>query len=170
MLRYQPSRYLAATALLVLAAIPIFAAVTARISGTVKDPSGSVVGGVSVTAIDTDTGIKQGVRADGQGFYSFPSLPVGHYDIEVQASGFEDYRQKGLVLDVNTVLAAQVEQILALHVQFPRQGVQTDFLFRLLQAELPVASRPTLSGGYTQSVALPLFVYSNRTAQQEKGT
>src|SRR3984885_7670023 len=108
MLRYQPSRYLAATALLVLAAIPIFAAVTARISGTVKDPSGALVGGASLTANNTDNGMKGGVRADGQGFYSFPSLPVGHYDIEVQASGFKIYRQKGLVLDVNTALTVDV--------------------------------------------------------------
>ena len=111
MLRNRPSQYLAATALLIclcLSAIPTFAAVTARISGTVKDPSGAVVGGASVTAIDTDTGIKEGVRADAQGFYSFPSLPVGHYDIEVQASGFKVYRQKGLLLDVNTALTVDV--------------------------------------------------------------
>jgi hypothetical protein len=111
MSRYQPSRYMAATALLVcfcLGAIPAFAAVTARISGTVKDPSGAVVSAAAVTAINTDTGIKEGVRADGQGFYSFPSLPVGHYDIEVQASGFKIYRQKGLVLDVNTALTVDV--------------------------------------------------------------
>jgi hypothetical protein len=34
-----------------------------------------------------------------------------------------------LILNVKTVLAAQVEQIFALHVQFPGQNVETDFLF-----------------------------------------
>jgi len=110
-LRYRPSRYLAAATFLIcfcLSAMPAFAAVTARISGTVKDPSGAVVSAAAVTAIDTDTGIKEAVRADLQGFYSFPSLPVGHYDLEVQASGFKVYRQKGLLLDVNTALTVDV--------------------------------------------------------------
>ena len=108
MLRYRSNRYHAAAVALVifvcLGVLPAFAAVTARISGTVKDPSGSVVSGVAVTAINTDTGIRQTVRADAQGFYSFPSLPVGHYDIAVQAAGFKEYREKGLILDVNTAL------------------------------------------------------------------
>jgi hypothetical protein len=73
-----------------------------------------------------------------------------------------------LILDVNTVLAAQVEQILALQVQFSRQSVKTDLLFLLLQAELPVASRSTLPDGYTQCAA-SFIIHSNGTAQQEKG-
>jgi hypothetical protein len=39
-----------------------------------------------------------------------------------------------LVLHVETGLAAKVEQVFALHVQFARQGVDTDFVF--LQAQL----------------------------------
>src|SRR5580658_7772054 len=53
------------------------------ISGTVTDPSGAVVPKATVTATNTDTGIKQSVASDEKGFYSFPSLPVGHYDLEV---------------------------------------------------------------------------------------
>jgi hypothetical protein len=34
-----------------------------------------------------------------------------------------------LVLDVDPVLTAQVEQVFALYVQFTRQSVETDFLF-----------------------------------------
>ena len=111
MFRHKASqRFAAATAFvcLCLCTIPTFADVTARISGTVRDPSGAVVSGVAVTAISLDTGIKQAVHADAQGFYSFPSLPVGHYDLEIQAAGFKDYKQKGLVLDVNTALTVDV--------------------------------------------------------------
>jgi hypothetical protein len=39
-----------------------------------------------------------------------------------------------LIFHVEAGLAAQVEQVFALHVQFARQGVDTDFLS--LQAEL----------------------------------
>jgi hypothetical protein len=112
MFRHQASQRFAATITLLvglcLCATLTFAAVTARISGTVKDPSGAVVSGVAVTAISLDTGLKQAVHADQQGFFSFPSLPVGHYDLEIQAAGFKDYKQKGLVLDVNTALTVDV--------------------------------------------------------------
>jgi hypothetical protein len=40
-----------------------------------------------------------------------------------------------LILDIQAMLAAQVEQILALHVQLARQGINSQFLF--LQALLP---------------------------------
>jgi len=83
-------------------------AVTGRISGTVKDPTGALVPSAQVTAHETQTGIKTETRTDTAGFYSFPSLPVGHYDLEVRASGFKDYKQTGLVLDVNTALLVDV--------------------------------------------------------------
>src|SRR5690242_15723035 len=77
-------RYLAAAALLVcLWPQASFGAVTGRISGTVKDPTGAVVPSAEVTALETQTGIRNATRTDAQGFYSFPSLPVGHYELEV---------------------------------------------------------------------------------------
>src|SRR5579863_6504446 len=83
-------------------------AVTGRISGTVKDPTGAVVPNAQVTALETQTGIKTVTKADSAGFYSFPSLPVGHYDLEVRASGFKDFKQTGLILDVNTALLLDI--------------------------------------------------------------
>ncbi len=40
-----------------------------------------------------------------------------------------------LILDIQAMLAAQVEQIFALHVQLARQGINSQFLF--LQSLLP---------------------------------
>ena len=85
-----------------------FASVTGRISGSVKDPTGAVVPGATVTALNTDTGLRETLRTDAQGFYAFLSLPVGHYDLQVQQQGFRDYRQTGLTLDVNTALLVDV--------------------------------------------------------------
>ena len=59
---------------------------------------------VSVTAINTDTGIRQTVSTDDKGFYSFTSLPIGHYDIEVTTTAFRPYRRTGIVLDANSAL------------------------------------------------------------------
>ena len=82
--------------------------VTARVSGIIKDPSGAVVSGAEVTAVNEDTRVKEATRSDGKGFYSFPSLPAGHYELEVRQPGFTSYRQTGLVLDVNTALQVDV--------------------------------------------------------------
>jgi hypothetical protein len=78
-----------------------FAGVTASISGTVKDLSGAAIPGATVTATNTGTGILQTVTSNGQGFYSFQSLPLGNYTITVEQKGFKEYQQTGLSLDVN---------------------------------------------------------------------
>src|ERR1700676_3471791 len=94
--------------LLVLACGQMFAGVTASISGTVKDATGAAVVGAKVTATNRDTGVVSSQSTNGDGYYSFQSLPLGRYDIEVQQTGFKAYRQTGLVLDVNAALVADV--------------------------------------------------------------
>ena len=91
-------------ALVLLVCGQMFAGVTASISGTVKDPSGAAIAGATVTATNVGTGIATTQTSNGQGFYSFQSLPLGHYNIEAQQKGFKTYRQTGLVLDVNAAL------------------------------------------------------------------
>src|SRR5438105_4275918 len=103
--------YLYATAALLSALLsgPIaFGQVFGRISGTAKDPTGSVVPAVSVTATCTETGIKSTTQTDVQGSYAFPSLPVGHYDVQASASGFKDFAVTGLTLDVNSALLVDI--------------------------------------------------------------
>ena len=84
------------------------AAVTGRISGTVRDPTGAVVPNSQVTVVETQTRIKHSANTDVQGYYVFPSLPVGHYDLEVHRQSFKDFKQTGLILDVNTALTVDV--------------------------------------------------------------
>jgi len=91
-------------ALLVLTCGQSFAGVTASISGTVKDSSGAAIAGANVTATNVETGIAEKQTTNGQGFYSFQSLPLGKYTVEVQQKGFKTYRQTGLTLDVNSAL------------------------------------------------------------------
>jgi hypothetical protein len=95
-------------ALVLLVCSQLFAGVTASISGTVKDPSGASIAGATVTATNTETGISQTQTTNGQGFYSFQSLPLGKYTIDVQEKGFKAYRQRDLTLDVNSALMVDV--------------------------------------------------------------
>jgi len=87
-----------------LAAVASWASINGSISGLVLDPSGSVVVGAAVTATETQTGVKSETVTDSKGFYSFPELPIGTYDVEISANGFKTFRKSGLVVDANAAL------------------------------------------------------------------
>jgi hypothetical protein len=89
---------------LLLAPIATWAGVGGSVSGTVNDSSGAVVTRADVAVINTDTGIRQAAMTDDKGLYSFPSLVVGHYTLEVRAAGFRPYRRAGIVIDANSAL------------------------------------------------------------------
>ncbi|MGH9468891.1 MAG: TonB-dependent receptor domain-containing protein, partial [Terriglobia bacterium] len=74
---------------------------TATLGGTVTDASGAVVPGAKVTARSTDTGLAKTITTTANGAYLFPALPVGHYDLTVEKSGFSTYVQRGITLTVN---------------------------------------------------------------------
>ena len=93
---------------LLLLAMAAWAGITGNISGLVKDPSGAVITGAHVTAIQTQTGIRTETVTDSKGFYSFPTLAIGTYDVEVHASGFKALRQTGIVIDANSAVQADV--------------------------------------------------------------
>lgn len=86
-----------------------WSSVTGSISGTVKDTSGGVVASASVTALNTGTGVGQSVQTDAVGFYVFPVLPVGVYEITIRHTGFKDYRQTALTLDANRRAACRCD-------------------------------------------------------------
>ncbi|HJZ51005.1 MAG TPA: carboxypeptidase-like regulatory domain-containing protein, partial [Candidatus Acidoferrales bacterium] len=104
-----PQRFLVVLGGVLLAACAVWASITGSISGIVTDPSGSVVPGVSVTATNTATGVQATIQTDGAGFYSFPNLAVGDYDIEVKQTGFKSYRRSGIHIDANSAIRADVK-------------------------------------------------------------
>ncbi|HEX8712493.1 MAG TPA: carboxypeptidase regulatory-like domain-containing protein [Terracidiphilus sp.] len=78
---------------------------TAAIHGIVTDPSGAVVPGAKITALNTQTGITAVTTANQSGYYSFPSLQVGGpYRVIVEARGFKRYESTGVMLTVNSNL------------------------------------------------------------------
>jgi Carboxypeptidase regulatory-like domain/TonB dependent receptor len=85
-----------------------YAGVTASISGTVTDSTGAAVAGATVTATNVGTGVAVTQQTNTQGFYSFQSLLVGTYTVEVEQKGFKVYKQTGVVVDVNSALVIDV--------------------------------------------------------------
>ncbi len=72
------------------------------LSGTISDPGGKLVPGVTVTATETAKAIRQTVTTDGHGFYSFQNLPVGSYDLEVDAAGFKPVLRRDVSINVDS--------------------------------------------------------------------
>ena len=73
---------------------------TATVVGTVTDPSGSVVPNVTITATQVETGQVRTTKASDAGQYLFADLPIGHYNIKAEASGFGIAQQNDVVLNV----------------------------------------------------------------------
>ena len=75
--------------------------ITGSIRGTVVDPSGLSVQGTSVSARQSETGLTRSAMTDRSGAYVLLELPIGHYQLQVEAKGFQTYVQQGIILDVN---------------------------------------------------------------------
>ncbi len=75
--------------------------ITGSIRGTVIDPSGAIVRNASVSAKQTETGLVRAATTDNAGAYILLELPVGHYELQVEAKGFQKYLQQGITLNVN---------------------------------------------------------------------
>jgi len=80
---------------------PASAQVTgATLSGTVTDPSGSVIAGAEVAIKNLGTGIVRTLKTDSAGLYSAPNLIPGTYEVAVTAPGFSRTVQSNLTLSV----------------------------------------------------------------------
>jgi hypothetical protein len=71
------------------------------VSGTVKDRTNALVPGAIVRATDVDTRVEQQVVTNDQGYYSFPDLPVGRYNVTITRPGFRLYQRNGITINAN---------------------------------------------------------------------
>jgi hypothetical protein len=84
-----------------------------NLEGLVLDPTGAVVPGATVVLRNTATGLTRTTASSENGFYSFPLLPVGTYELEVSRSGFAAKTLAGLVLQVGQTARVDVTLELA---------------------------------------------------------
>jgi outer membrane receptor protein involved in Fe transport len=84
--------------LLLLPARMFSQAGVASLSGLVTDPSGAIVVGARVTEANEATQMSRTTITDHSGYYTFVGLPVGHYRVFVNQSGFQG-QQVSLILD-----------------------------------------------------------------------
>lgn len=79
------------------------------IAGNVFDPSGAVVSGAKLTAKGVQTGSVYETVSSTAGFYRFPNLNIGSYDITVTAPGFKTVTLTGILVQVATTSALDVK-------------------------------------------------------------
>lgn len=92
---------------------------TATILGLVRDTSGALVPGVSITVKHTESGLTRSVVSGGNGAYNVPLLPVGVYEVTTTMPGFKQEVRSGInlvvgeeaVIDLTLEVGANTEQI-----------------------------------------------------------
>ena len=95
--------------LLLFAVPPAQASVNGTVSGVIKDSTGALVPQAEVKIINVDTNVTETARTSAQAVYSFLSLPVGRYKLEVRAPGFEAYIVNDIAVNTNDELRFDVE-------------------------------------------------------------
>ena len=61
---------------------------TGIIRGTVIDPTGALIAGAKVTALNAETGLQYTAVNNESGLYSIPDVPAGSYSVTIEHSGF----------------------------------------------------------------------------------
>jgi hypothetical protein len=140
---------------------------TGTILGNVKDSSGAAVPTAEVTATNLGTSYSRTATTDAEGQYALRLLPVGNYKLEVAMSGFKNFSQTGIRLEVGrnaridaTIEPGGVEEVVSVVGDAPLIETNTAALSRTVgQNEvlnLPLVNRDlysllSLTGGVTSN-------------------
>ena len=92
---------------LTLVVSPAFAQ-QGQINGVITDSSGGVVPGVTVTAVEQQTGLSRDTISGANGRYTFPSLRPTIYEIRAALTGFRTIRRTGIELLANQNLTVNI--------------------------------------------------------------
>jgi len=73
----------------------------AAITGLITDSSGAAVPNATITVKDVDRGTNWPTHANDAGYYNLPRLPIGTYDVTVEANGFQAQVQRAIHLEID---------------------------------------------------------------------
>jgi hypothetical protein len=167
----RPASYWMLLALLIVVASPAAAQRSdGSISGTVKDPSGAVVPGATVTITSNQTGAVRTTVTSDVGSYAVPNLLVGTYAVKIEVAGFAPYTrgnvqvQAAQVVEVSAILVIQANtQTIQVQAGADLVQVQSSQLSRSFDNKM-VAELPTVSGQNTSVLNLAIYLPNTTTA------
>ena len=79
--------------MLLLVAVPVSAQTLGTITGEVKDGSGAIIPGATVTVTNTGTNASREMPSNESGIYTFTALPPGPYVVKSELQGFKTVQQ-----------------------------------------------------------------------------
>ncbi|MGH9657168.1 MAG: carboxypeptidase regulatory-like domain-containing protein, partial [Bryobacteraceae bacterium] len=106
------------------------------VDGTIKDPSAAGVPGVKVTLTNRDTGQTRASSSNDSGYYFFPLLPPGRYEVSTEKPGF-----KRAVLQVSVETGKRSTADFALEVGQVTESVEVRGDAPLLETSTSVVGR-----------------------------
>src|ERR1051325_5134049 len=84
-------------------------AITAKVVGTVSDPSGAAIPTAAITIRNVQTRQSRTTKANEVGNYEFSFLPIGEYTLSVEAPGFQKAEVSAFQLNVDQVARLNVQ-------------------------------------------------------------
>jgi hypothetical protein len=134
--------------------------VTAVITGTVTDQSGSVLENVLVTATDKERGTTFSARTNADGIYTLPRLPIGTYKIQAETMGFRTEVLPPTTLVLNQTArvdfnmeVGSVQEVLQVTAAAPLLQTQSTAMSTTIDSKTNVAL-PLASRNYVQLTLL----------------
>ena len=87
---------------IVLNSAPLFAQFeTASVLGYVRDSSGAVVPGATVSLVNQETKAQVTAQSNAQGAYEFTDVKIGQYQVTAKAAGFDISTTQPFTVTVN---------------------------------------------------------------------
>jgi hypothetical protein len=99
-----PIRRIGSILVLFCWALSALAVANGSLSGTVSDPSGAVIQGATITMVNVALKSTYTSASNVQGYYSFPTLPVGHYNMTIEAAGFTSQKKTDVRIDTDSAV------------------------------------------------------------------
>ncbi len=121
---------------------------TGNVRGLVKDPNSAVVSGAKVTLLDPKTNTSSNTVSTGSGEYEFKNLPVGDYQLTVEAAGFKKLTLNDVRVQLNQT--TDVSAILTIGVQGEAVEISAG------GAELVDTTTTNLSKGFSERQVVDL--------------
>lgn len=126
--------------------------VTAAITGQVTDPSGAPIVNANVAAKDVARGTVWTATTNDEGIFNLPRLPIGSYEVRVEAQGFQTALRPAVQLMLNQTArmdfpmkVGQLSETVEVRATEPLLQTETTALGTIIESktmsDLPLASR-----------------------------
>jgi outer membrane receptor protein involved in Fe transport len=154
---------------LVLFAVSSLNAQTSQVSGRIQDSSKAALAAAKVTLTRTETGDHRQVISNEKGYYNFPLLLPGIYEIRVEKQGFETQTRTAIKVETGSVstvdldlVVGSVAQSVTVDAAVPLLKTDTAAVNNVVQNEAIIAM-PLIDRRSAQLTRLSGFVVQNGT-------